>query len=215
MPTAMTFTSLQEDVRGYLERGSAADTIVYAQIPRLINLAERRISRDLKILGFQTVVTTTFNAGQAVYVKPERWRETISVEVGTGTSGETRSPVNARGLEFVKAFWPDRTVQGQPRYYADYDFNNWIVAPTPDAAYEAEILFYQLPALLDELTDTNWVTEYMPAAILYGTLLEAAPFVMNDERMAVWQGLYTDAISKTDAEDIRRMADRAATRQEA
>jgi hypothetical protein len=45
MPASMTFTSLQVDIRNYLERGGATDPIVYEQIPRLITLAERRIAR--------------------------------------------------------------------------------------------------------------------------------------------------------------------------
>jgi hypothetical protein len=54
MPQAMTFNSLQDDVRSYLERGASASTdpLVFAQIPKLINFAERRISRDLKVQGF-------------------------------------------------------------------------------------------------------------------------------------------------------------------
>jgi hypothetical protein len=57
MPQAMTFDNLRDDVRNYLERGAslATDPIVYEQIPKLINLAERRIARDLKLQGFQNV----------------------------------------------------------------------------------------------------------------------------------------------------------------
>lgn len=58
MSYAMTFNSLKEDLRRYLERGftEADDPIVYEQLPRLITLAERRISRELKIQGFIRVV---------------------------------------------------------------------------------------------------------------------------------------------------------------
>jgi hypothetical protein len=63
MPASMTFTSLQSDIRNYLERGGATDPIVFEQIPRLITLAERRISRELKIQGFLAVVNTFMQAG--------------------------------------------------------------------------------------------------------------------------------------------------------
>ena len=58
MATAMTFTTLKQDVQRYLERGNtlASDPIVFEQIPRLINLAERRIARELKVEGFINVV---------------------------------------------------------------------------------------------------------------------------------------------------------------
>ena len=86
MPQAMTFTSLQNDVRSYLERGASlvTDPLVFAQIPSLINFAERRISRDLKIQGFQVAVVTTLQAGVAVLAKPDRWRDTISMNIGQG-----------------------------------------------------------------------------------------------------------------------------------
>ena len=66
MATGMTFTTLKQDVQRYLERGVtlASDPIVFEQIPRLINLAERRIARELKIQGFINVVTTALAPGQ-------------------------------------------------------------------------------------------------------------------------------------------------------
>lgn len=216
MPTAMTFNSLRDDVRAYLERGNSpqTDPNVYAQIPKLINLAERRISRDLKLQGQITVVNGSWKAGQSVVGKPTRWRETVSINIGTGANQDNRTPILARGYEYVRKFWPDPTAGGQPRYYADYDYNHWLIAPTPSQDYPVEIVFYALPALLDEANQSNWVSEFMPDALLYGTLLGAAPFLMNDERIPTWQQFYSAAIGSADAEDLRRMADRAATRQE-
>ena len=66
MATAMTFASLQDDVRKYLERGSVADADVYAQIPSLINLAERQIASELKVQGFIDVLSFNLVAGQSV-----------------------------------------------------------------------------------------------------------------------------------------------------
>lgn len=216
MPTAMTFNSLLSDVRSYLERGTSAtqDPRVFEQLPKLINLAERRIARDLKIQGQIEVVSGTWNAGVYVQKKPERWRETVAISVGTGTTQENYTPVNARGLEFMRAFCPNPATRGQPRYYGDYNYENWLVVPTPDKNYPVEIVFYALPALLDETNQTNWATEYMPDALLYGTLLGAAPFLMNDERIPIWKQFYAESIGSVDSEDQRRMADRAATRQE-
>ena len=95
MAQTMTFTTLQEDIRRYLERGAtyASDPVVYEQIPRLINLAERRISRELKIQGFINVVTGTLTVGQSVYSKPDRWRDTVSINIGTGNQNNTRKVI--------------------------------------------------------------------------------------------------------------------------
>jgi len=216
--TAMTFTSLQATVRRYLERGQslAADPIVFEQIPELITFAERRIARELKVQGFQKVVTTAFTAGQSVYDKPDRWRDTVSMNIGVPV-GDTieRTPVFARGYEYCRSYWPDSAARATPQFYADYDFDHWLVVPTPDQAYPVEILYYELPPLLDDTTQTNWLTEQAPQLLLYATLLEAAPFLKNDERISVWQTMYDRAAAMLNGEDIAKILDRAASRKEA
>lgn len=217
MATVMTFTTLQEDVRRYLERGAtyASDPVVYEQIPRLINLAERRISRELKIQGFINVVTGTLVVGQSVYSKPDRWRDTVSMNIGTGTNSNSRKPLFSRVYEYLLSYWPDRSQTDQPLFYADYDYSHWLIAPTPDAEYPFEILYYELPPLLDDVVQTNWLTEYAPQLLLYGALLEATPFLKNDERINVWQSMYDRAAAMLNGEDLAKILDRSAVRKEA
>ena len=214
MPAQMTFTSLQEDVRRYLERGGATDPIVYDQIPRLITLAERRIARELKIQGFQTVVNTTLQANLAVYPKPDRWRDTISMNVGTGANYNTHSPIFTRSYEYVRSYWPNETETGTPIFYADYNYSNWIFAPTPDANYPLEVLYYELPPLLDDTNQTNWLTEFAPNILLYGVLVEATPFVKDDERVQLWQSYYDRALAAINGEDLQKIMDRSVNRRE-
>lgn len=215
MPAAMTYTSLKTDVRNYLERGSITDPIVFEQIPRLITLAERRIARELKIQGFQTVVVTNMQTNLAVYAKPDRWRETISINIGTGVGNNTRTPVFSRSYEYVRNYWPNESVTGTPEFYADYNYSNWVFAPTPDAAYPMEILYYELPPLLDDTNETNWLTEFAPNVLLYASLVEATPFVKDDQRVQLWQTYYDRAIAALNGEDLAKILDRAANRNEA
>ena len=217
MATTMTFTTLQQDVRRYLERGNsyASDPVVYEQIPRLINLAERRISRELKIQGFINVVTGTLTIGQSVYPKPDRWRDTVSMNIGTGTQNNTRKVLFTRAYEYLLSYWPDRSQTEQPIFYSDYDYSNWLIAPTPDAAYPFEVLYYELPPLLDDEVQTNWLTDYAPQLLLYGTLLEATPFLKNDERIPVWQQMYDRAAAMLNGEDLAKILDRSSVRKEA
>ena len=214
MATTTTFSSLKEDVRRYLERGFtlASDEIVYEQLPRLINLAERRIARELKVEGLISVISSTMQAGLAVYPKPERWRTTVSFNFGTGDQGNEYNQLFARTYEYVRSYWPDRSQTGVPLFYAEYDYNNWIVAPTPDAAYPFEVLVYQLLPLLDDTNQTNWLTEYAPQVLLYATLLEATPFLKNDERIQVWQQMYDRAAQALNGEDLQKILDRSARR---
>jgi len=160
MSYSMTYDSLLVDVRRYLERGftQESDQIVYDQLPRLITMGERRIARELKIEGFIRAVTTPLSIGVSVYAKPDRWRDTVSMTVD-GT------PIFARAYEYIRNYWPDPAETGTPAYYADYDYQHWIIAPTPDTAQTLEILFYEQVRFLGPDFQTNWLTEYASACV--------------------------------------------------
>ena len=210
MSYVMTYSSLLEDVRRYLERGFTADSdqIVYEQLPRLVTLAERRIARELKVTGFITAVTTPLQVGVAVYMKPDRWRDTVSMSVDN-------QPIFTRSYEYCRSYWPDEAETGTPQFYADYDYQHWLVVPTPSAASTLEIVYYEQPPFLGDDFQTNWLTEYAPDVLLYATLLEATPFLKNDERIGTWQNLYDRAAQALNGEDLKRILDRTANRSEA
>jgi hypothetical protein len=117
--------------------------------------------------------------------------------------------------EYLRSYWPDASQTDTPLFYSDYDYSHWLFAPTPDAEYPFEILYYELPPLLDESVQTNWITEYAPQLLLYGTLVEATPFLKNDERIPVWQSMYDRAAAMLNGEDLAKILDRSAVRKEA
>lgn len=215
MPTSMTFNSLVADMQGYLERGTALDVQVANQIPRLINLAERSIAQTLKIQGFINNVISTLVAGVSVYAKPNGWRETISMNFGTGTLQNKRLPIFPRSYEYCRQYTPDSNITGLPRFYADYNYNWWLFAPTPNINYPWEVNYYQLPPLLDNGNQTNWLTDFAPNLLLYRALLEATPYLKNDERIPTWQTLYQEQLTTIDRQDLERVADRQAVRSKA
>lgn len=209
MSYTMTYNSLLEDVRRYLERGYTleTDSIVYEQLPRLVTLAERRISRELKVEGFIRAVETPLVVGVSVYDKPDRWRTTISMTVDG-------SPIFGRAYEFCRAYWPNPDETAAPEFYAEYDYHHWLITPTPNAVQTLEIIYYEQPRFLGEDFQTNWLTEYAPDLLLYATLLEAAPFLKNDERITTWQTMYDRAAQALDGEDLKRILDRSSNRTE-
>jgi hypothetical protein len=210
MSYSMTYDSLLQDVRRYLERGFTveSDGIVYEQLPRLVTLGERRIARELKIQGFIRAITTPLQVGVAVYLKPDRWRDTVSMTIN-GT------PIFARSYEYCRNYWPDEAETAAPEFYADYDYQHWLLAPTPDATDTLEILYYEQPRFLDDEFQTNWLTQYAPDLLLYATLLEATPFLKKDERIQMWQAMYDRAAQAISGEDLKRIMDRTANRSEA
>lgn len=213
MSTAMTFTSLQEDLRRYLERGFVEDTTVYDQLPRLINNAEREIAQDMKILGFVENLNSSLTATVPTYLKPNRWRATVSMNFGIGASNNKRVQLYPRSYEYCRQYWPNATLTGIPKFYADYDFYHWLIVPTPIASYPWELNIYQQPPFLDSVNQTNWLTDLASTTLLYRSLLECEPFLKNDSRIAVWKDAYETSKASLDAQDLRRIADRNTSRE--
>lgn len=218
MPTSMTFNSLTTDLQSYLERGTASDTEVVNQIPRLINLAERAIANKLKIQGFLTPMLSTLIAGTSVYQKPDRWRQTVSMNYGTGTDQNVRSFLLPRSYDYCRTYWPDSSVTDvtqPPLYYADYDYSNWLIVPTPPINYPWELNCYIMPALLDASNQTNWLTNFAPNLLLYRALLEATPFLKDDDRIPTWQAMYKEQLDDIDLQDLQKVVDRDSVRSKA
>ena len=212
MAVSMTYNSLLKDLRAYLERGTIVDTTVFEQLPSLINLAERQLAQELKILGFVQNVTDTLAVGQSVIPKPDRWRETISINFGVGVT-QVRTPLFARSYEYIRRYWPDEDLTAKPKFYADYDYYNWLIGPSADFAYPFEVNYWELPALLDAVNQTNWTTDFAPNALLHGALLQATPFLKNDERIPTWQAIYDRDIGILQNQDLQRIIDRNVTRE--
>jgi len=204
---AMTYDNLTSNVLQYLERN---DPAVVNQIPTFIMLAEFEIAEMMKSLGQQQVVQSTMQVNNPVIPKPARWRKTVSMNITV--AGKLQS-VLLRKYEYLRNYAPDSTVTGIPLYYSDYDYDNWLVAPTPDQSYSFEVLYYERLVPLSSDTQTNWITRNAPNAMLYGTLLQAMPFLKNDQRL-IFQQKYTEAIQALSNEDKLRIADRQAIAQD-
>ena len=203
--SVMTYTTLVENIQSYLERD---DTATIEKIPLFIMLAEQIIASQIKFLGNLTVNTSTMVTANAIIAKPIRWHKTVSMNV---TVAGERQPVLLRKYEYLREYWPDPAATGAPVYYGDYDYTNWLVAPTPDSNYAFEVLYYERVQPLDSTNQTNWFTIYAPQALLYGSLLQAMPFIKNDERMGIWQSNYDQIMQTLKSEDVQRIGDRQAT----
>ncbi len=90
MAYVMTYNSLQEDIRSYLERSGPNDPQVYAQLPHIIAMSEKNLIDEFELQGFQRYVTSVMSPGIFVYEKPDLWRETFNINIGTNrTSSAT------------------------------------------------------------------------------------------------------------------------------
>lgn len=199
-PAAMTYDSLAKSIEEYAERH---DEPFILEIPRFIMLCENRIASEVRGLGMLHVVEGTLNS--AVMKKPLRWRETASINV---TISGKRKDLRLRTYEYCRKFAPDSTKTGDPRFYADYGQEHWLVVPTPSSSVPVEISYYERPQPLSPSNQTNWTTQNAPQLLLYGALLEAQPFLKRDERIEIFKGFFGQAKNAVTMEAMRRLSDR-------
>jgi hypothetical protein len=201
---AMTYDSLVSDIASYAERTDANFT---SQIPRFIMMGENRIASEVRGLGLLKVASGVLTVGVPTIAKPARWRENASFRIVA--SGQKKA-LQQRSYEYCQYYAPDPTVQDVPRYYADYGYEHFFIAPSPAAAYPFELMYYERPDPLSPSQETSWTTQYAPQLILFASLLEAMPWLKNDERIPVFQGYYAQAVAAVTAESKRRMYDQSA-----
>jgi hypothetical protein len=193
----MTYDSLVADVQNYMERD---DPQFVAQIPSLIYLAEQSLAAEIKTLQQLTVVEVTVLAGQFILQKPALWKKTISVKA----NGQ---PIVKRTQDYLAQFTSESST-GTVQYYAEYDYDNFMLSPTPSANTSIELTYYGLVQPLNTDNQQNLITREIPQALLFGTLLQAQGYLKAIDKLAVWKQYYTDAISAIKNEDKLRSIDR-------
>lgn len=199
-----TYSQLVDLIPAYMERPDAA---LRARIPVFISLAERRIATELKQQGFQAVVTGTLPT-TAIMSKPTFWKETLSFNYTT-TDGE-RVQVLMRPLEYVRNYWPNPTLTGLPKFYADYNATHFLLGPTPPAASALtfELVYYARLEPLTETSDSNWMTLNIPQVLFSACMVEATRFAKNTARQAVWEAMYQASVDALKQETSERVSDR-------
>ena len=207
MSVVLTYASLIQDLQNYLQRQSS---LIVEMIPTFVMLAQQRIPRETKLLGFRQEVIGNFDGtaqSTGIMQKPSDWRKTIAFYVGTGSTNSIHTPVFERDYDYIRTVFPDATVQDVPRYYADADYNHWLVQPSPPSALPYKIAYYSTLTMLDNTNQTNWLTQNAPDLLLYASLLEAVPFLKDDDRVVIWQGYYNAAKTALIAQDTGGLFD--------
>lgn len=178
-----TFSELQTAVTNWLRRGD--DTDLVARAPELITLAEAQFNRDLRHWEMEAVTNLTLSG--ATIALPSDYIE-MRAAVIQATPLSVLSFVTPAQLDIN---WPSGST-GVPTEYTIVA-GNIKLGRAPDSAYTLEITYYQkIPALTDA-APSNWLLTSHPDIYLYGALLQAAPYMNNDERVQVWGAYYDRA----------------------
>ncbi len=191
-----TFTELKDAVADWLDRSDLT-----ARIPDFITLAEARVNRDLRIRAMEVRSTMTTTADKQYFNLPNHYIQMRNIQLNTNPTA---------ALEYITPEMLDRlygsSTTGKPRAYTLIG-DEIQLAPIPDSAYTLEMAFYEKFSPLGDGTGgtvvSNWLTENAPDVLLYGALMEAEPFIKNDERIPVWLNGYSNAINKIQKADER------------
>ena len=187
-----TYAELRSTIADYLNRDDLT-----AVIPTFIKLAESKFNRKLRVR--QMIKRATATIDTAFFAPPSDWLENKEFQLNT-------NPITK--LEFITESYSNElratryTASGKPQYYTVVG-NQLEFIPTPDSEYQGELTYYaKIPPLSDSNT-SNWLLAYAPDLYLYGALVEAEPYLKNDERVGLWGELYLRVVADIEVADER------------
>ena len=179
-----TYSDLQTSIANYLARSDLT-----SQIPDFITFAENRLRRELRIRQMLKSVTTATVANDSTVELPSDFLQVRDFVVVTNplTPLSYSSPSSLSND-------PRASEVGVPKSYTILA-NDFQMSPVPDAVYTVKLLYFAAPAYLSSSNTSNVFLTTAPDALLYASLIEAEPYLMNDARINTWGTMYDRAIA--------------------
>jgi len=179
-----TYSDLQTSIANYLARSDLT-----SQIPDFITFAENRLRKELRIRQMLKSVTTATVSGDNTVELPSDFLQVRDFVVVTNplTPLSYSSPSSLSND-------PRASEVGVPKSYTILA-NDFQLSPVPDAVYTVKLLYFAAPAYLSSSNTTNVFLTTAPDALLYASLIEAEPYLMNDARINTWGTMYDRAIA--------------------
>jgi hypothetical protein len=183
------YNSFVTTVESYLAR-----TDLTTVIPDFIQMAQLRMTRDLRTERMLKVATTTPTDNKVAFPTDFLELREMHFQGNPPIILEYQSP----DLFFRNG---QTSLSGRSHYFTmlgtEFQF-----APSQDTDYTIQILYYAQPTFISSTTSSNLYLAYYPDALLYATLAEAEPYLMNDPRVATWSALYDRAIANIKTSDL-------------
>lgn len=185
-----TYSELKTSIANYLGRSDLT-----SQIPDFISLAEVRLSRDIRTRKMLKTVEATMSVDDATMGLPSDFLSIRDVYI-------RENPRRKISYMTPAAFSANANadVIGLPIYYTMRS-NELEFAPKPDDAYIVQMLYYFRPTAMSDSVPSNLFLENYPDAVLYASLMEAEPYLMNDQRILTWANMYKNAVERIDTMD--------------
>jgi len=181
-----TYTALKASIADFLNRDDLT-----AVIPDFITLAEAQINRDVRHWNMEARSSGQQTGGDEYMQIPADWVETIRLHL-TATGTTVVNLISRDAMADKRSSAED--VSGTPIYYTHAD-GQFQLYPTPSADTDFELLYYQKVPSLSSNAD-NWLLLDSPDVYLYGALLHSAPYLAEDQRVAIWAQMYSAAVQR-------------------
>ena len=173
---SFTFAQLKTAVQDYVDN---TETTFVNHLSDFIKASEERIFKNVDLELFRKNVTSALTSSDKFVSIPSDYLSSFSLQITTAGS---ESFLLQKDVNFLQEAFDGSASTGLPRYYAVFDINNFIVAPTPNSNYTIELHYYYRPASLTAGADsgTTWLSTNAPFALLYGSLVEAYTYMKGE-----------------------------------
>jgi hypothetical protein len=204
-----TYAEVVEQIRSYTETSS--DVLTTTIVNDFINQAELRIFREVDLDVFRAYQFTTLTQGNEFVTLPGAtpttmaFVRTAAIYPTAGTDANERTYLLQKDISYMTEYWPNRTSQGKPRYYAMWDQNTIYLAPTPNSAYKIELALNRNETGLSTTNTTTWVSQNAPQVLLYACLIEAFKYLKGPyDLLAQYEKSYQEALKRLQIEQQGR-----------
>jgi len=185
---ALTYTTLKSAIQTYLKD---SDTEFVADLDTIIKQAEDRILKSVQLPDFRKNATASVTTGNPYLSTPSDFLAVYSLAVVDSGSYEYTL---YKDVNFIRQAFPDPTATGTPRFYAIFDDANFILGPTPDSDYTAELHYFYRPASIVDV-GTSWLGTNAEHALLYACLTEAYGYLKGEpDLVQLYEAKYQEAM---------------------
>ena len=173
---SFTLATLKTAIQDYADN---SETSFVTHLPDFIKAAEEKIFKGVDLDIFRKNVTSAFTSSDQFLSVPSDYLASFSLQITTSGS---ESFLLQKDVNYLREYTPASSTTGLPRYYARFDTDNFIVAPTPNSNYTLELHYYYRPASITAGADsgTTWLSTNAPFALLYGSLIESYYYMKGE-----------------------------------
>jgi len=190
---SFTYDELKQAIQDYTEND---ETSFVTNLPVFIRQSEERILKNVQLSLFRKNVSGAMTINNKFLAAPSDFLSPFSLSFVDADSNQVF--LDFKDVDFVQSFNPNSATTGNPRYYAVFDIDNFILGPTPDASRAVELHYFYRPASLTAGagSGTTWLSENAELALLYGSLIEAYIYMKGEQDvMAQYEKRFAEAIT--------------------